>query len=105
LRSLALFVVTPTYQEADNISEFLERRARPFPMPTSPSSTTTALMAPRTRPRDGTQPRQHRVLLTTEEGRYRRCGLRRILRSGSGGYDVIVQIDADLSHDPGALPT
>ena len=43
-------VVVPTYIEAENIEEFLGRRARRSPTPTSSSSTTTAPTAPPTSP-------------------------------------------------------
>ena len=99
-------IVSPTYQEAENIDEFLRHGAqRRCPTPTSSSSTTTAPTAPPTRPR------RSRAELGNIEvlRRPKKIGLGDAYRAGFSvgierGYDVLVQIDADLSHDPERAP-
>src|ERR1700730_5756069 len=94
-------VVTPTYQEADNIEEFLRRLRAAVP-------TADILVVDDDSP-DGTG----RIAegLAAELGplevlhRPRKQGLGEAYRAGFGlamtrGYERIVQIDADLSHDP-----
>ena len=98
-------IVLPTYQEAANIAAVLRRIRASVP----------SVACPRRRRR---QPRRH--------GRAGRCGRRRARRhrghapageAGLGsayrdgmrwglrrGYDVLVEMDADLSHDPADLP-
>ena len=99
-------IVTPTYHEADNIAEFLRARARG--------------RARRRHPRRRRQqPRRHRRPRRASRGASsgrstccagpRKIGLGDAYRAGftvgiERGYDVLVQIDADLSHDPAALP-
>ena len=99
-------IVTPTYLEADNIEEFLRRARTAVPA-------ADVLVVDDNSP-DGTADRA--------EARAAELGqievLRRPAKTGLGtayragftvgverGYDVLVQIDADLSHDPAALPT
>lgn len=98
-------IVTPTYNEADNIREFLRivRNAVPD---------ADVLVVDDNSP-DGTAD------LAEEAGRElgrievlrrpKKIGLGDAYRAGftagiERGYDVLVQIDADLSHDPNALP-
>jgi glycosyltransferase involved in cell wall biosynthesis len=98
-------IVTPTYQESENIVEFLERTRAAVPH-------ADILVVDDNSP-DGTGD------VASDVGA--RLGnieiLRRRVKDGIGaavragfefgfdrGYDVVVQIDADLSHDPAALP-
>jgi dolichol-phosphate mannosyltransferase len=98
-------VVTPTYQEADNIEEFLRRLRAAVP-------TADVLVVDDNSP-DGTG----RIAegLAAELGplevlhRPTKEGLGEAYRAGFSvamdrGYDRIVQIDADLSHDPAVIP-
>jgi dolichol-phosphate mannosyltransferase len=98
-------VVTPTYQEADNIEEFLRRLRAAVP-------TADILVVDDDSP-DGTG----RIAdgLAAELGplevlhRPEKRGLGEAYRAGFGlamtrGYERIVQIDADLSHDPAVIP-
>jgi dolichol-phosphate mannosyltransferase len=98
-------VVIPTYQEVENIVEVLQRIRAAVPDAdvlvvddNSPDGTADAAEA-----------------LAREIGRVdvlrreRKGGLGSAYRAGFGwglerGYDVIVQMDADLSHDPAAIP-
>ncbi|HYL50645.1 MAG TPA: polyprenol monophosphomannose synthase [Acidimicrobiia bacterium] len=98
-------IVTPTYQEAENIGEFL-RRVRD----TAPDA--DILVVDDNSP-DGTADLADQV--GAELGRIdvlrrpKKIGLGDAYRAGFSvgierGYDVLVQMDADLSHDPVALP-
>jgi len=98
-------IVTPTYQEAENIGEFL-RRVRD----TAPDA--DILVVDDNSP-DGTADLADQV--GAELGRIdvlrrpKKIGLGDAYRAGFSvgierGYDVLVQMDADLSHDPAALP-
>ena len=101
---MRVLVVVPTYQEADNVTPFLTR-----------VRDDARCRHPRGRRR---QPRRHRG--AGREGRSRprqiqllhrsaRKGLGSAYRAGFGqaladGYDVIVQMDCDFSHDPAVIP-
>jgi dolichol-phosphate mannosyltransferase len=98
-------VVTPTYQEAENIGEFL-RRVR------AAASDADVLVVDDNSP-DGTADLAEQV--GTDVGgievlrRPRKVGLGDAYRAGFSvgierGYDVLIQMDADLSHDPAAIP-
>jgi len=98
-------IVTPTYQEADNIGEFLERTRAAVP-------DADILVVDDNSP-DGTADTADEIgrrLGNIEVlRRPKKAGIGDALRAGFSvglerGYDVIVQMDADLSHDPGALP-
>jgi dolichol-phosphate mannosyltransferase len=97
-------IVTPTYNESGNIAEFLERVRTAVP-------DADILVVDDNSP-DGT------AELADEVGarlggievlrRPRKIGIGDAVRAGftlglDRGYDVVVQIDADLSHDPAAL--
>ncbi len=97
--------MTPTYQEADNITEFLRRVRDAVP-------DADILVVDDNSP-DGTADLADQV--ATDLGRIdvlrrpKKIGLGDAYRAGFSvgidrGYDVLVQIDADLSHDPAALP-
>ena len=98
-------ICTPTYIEADNIEEFLRRARAAVP-------TADILVLDDNSP-DGTADIAEKVgaelghidVLRRPEKR----GLGAAYRAGfavgiARGYDVICQIDADLSHDPEVLP-
>ncbi|HEY6319403.1 MAG TPA: polyprenol monophosphomannose synthase [Acidimicrobiia bacterium] len=98
-------IVTPTYQEADNIEEFLRRCRAAVPdadilVVDDSSPDGTAAIAERVAGELGQITLLHRA---TKEG------LGEAYRAGLAwgidrGYDVLVQIDADLSHDPTVIP-
>jgi dolichol-phosphate mannosyltransferase len=101
-----ILVVTPTYIEAENIEEFLRRARAALPE-------ADVLVVDDNSP-DGTAAVAERV--GAELGRVEvlrrptKTGLGTAYRAGFSvgierGYDRLVQIDADLSHDPAALPT
>ena len=100
-----ILIVTPTYLEAENIEEFLRRARAAVPA-------ADVLVVDDNSP-DGTADRAEAV--AGELGqievlrRPTKTGLGTAYRAGFAvgidrGYDVLVQIDADLSHDPAALP-
>jgi dolichol-phosphate mannosyltransferase len=98
-------VITPTYLEAENIDEFLRRARAAVPSAdilvvddNSPDG--TADIAEKTAAELGSIDVLRRPAKT---------GLGSAYRAGFAigldkGYDVLVQIDADLSHDPSVLP-
>ncbi|HEV7526501.1 MAG TPA: polyprenol monophosphomannose synthase [Acidimicrobiia bacterium] len=98
-------VVTPTYQEAENIAEFLQRARAAAPeadilVVDDNSPDGTADIADEIGSRLGN---------ISVLRRPRKIGIGEAVRAGFAvgldrGYDVVVQIDADLSHDPAALP-
>jgi dolichol-phosphate mannosyltransferase len=98
-------VITPTYVEAENIEEFLRRARAGVP-------DADILVVDDNSP-DGTADIAEKV--AAELGgidvlrRPSKKGLGSAYRAGFAiglekGYDVLVQIDADLSHDPSVLP-
>jgi dolichol-phosphate mannosyltransferase len=98
-------IVTPTYQEAENIGEFLRRVRDAAP-------DADILVVDDNSP-DGTADLAEQA--GAELGRIdvlrrpKKIGLGDAYRAGFSvgierGYDVLVQMDADLSHDPVALP-
>lgn len=99
-------IVTPTYQEADNIEEFLRRCRAAVP-------DADILVVDDSSP-DGTADIAERVAgelgQITLLHRPTKQGLGEAYRAGLAwgmdrGYDILVQIDADLSHDPTVIPT
>ena len=102
---MRVLVVTPTYLEAENIEEFLERLRAAAPdvdvlVVDDNSPDGTADLAEKTGARLG----RIDVLRRPEK-----IGLGDAYRAGFAlgmdrGYEMLVQIDADLSHDPRALP-
>jgi dolichol-phosphate mannosyltransferase len=98
-------IVTPTYQEAENIGEFLRRVRAAVP-------SADILVVDDNSP-DGTADIASTVAAELGQidvlRRPKKIGLGDAYRAGFSvgierGYDVLVQIDADLSHDPSALP-
>ncbi|MEX2658985.1 MAG: polyprenol monophosphomannose synthase [Acidimicrobiales bacterium] len=99
-------VVVPTYLEALNIDEVLHRIRLALPA-------ADVLVVDDNSP-DGTGELAERAARELGQievlHRPSKDGLGPAYRAGLGlglerGYDVIIQMDADLSHDPGALPT
>ena len=99
-------VVVPTYEEADNITELLQRTRAAAPdvdvlIVDDNSPDGTAKLARALSDELG----QIEVLVRQEKS-----GLGTAYRAGFAvgiqrGYDVLVQMDADLSHDPAAIPS
>ena len=100
-----VLVVIPTYNEIENIDEVLRRTRRALP-------DATVLVVDDNSP-DGTADRV--VALDRSLGalevlrRQSKQGLGAAYRAGfraglAEGYDVLIEMDADLSHDPAALP-
>ncbi len=98
-------VVLPTYQEAENVAEVLRRLRAAAPA-------ADVLVVDDSSP-DGTAEMAKAV--ATELGgvdvlvRPGKAGLGSAYRAGftegmARGYDVLVEMDSDLSHDPAALP-
>lgn len=98
-------VITPTYDEAVNIEEFLQRARAALPdadilVVDDGSPDGTADLAARV----GHELGQIDVLRRSQKQ-----GLGEAYRAGFAvgierGYDILVEIDADLSHDPAVLP-
>lgn len=102
-RTPRVLVVIPTYNEADNIAEVLVRTRRMLPA-------ADVLVVDDGSP-DGTADRVEALGLTgvTVLRRPGKLGLGSAYRDGfrrglDAGYDVLVEMDADLSHDPVMLP-
>jgi len=103
---VATLVVIPTYEEALNVTEVLTRVRGALPDAhilvvddNSPDGTADLARA------TGAEVGQVEVLV-----REKKDGLGNAYRHGfrvgmDQGYDVLVQMDADLSHDPAALPS
>ena len=98
-------VVVPTYNEAANIAEVLERIRAAVPG-------AHVLVVDDASP-DGTADEAERLAVTIGQvsvlRRGGKAGLGSAYRVGftqgmAEGFDVLVEMDADLSHDPGALP-
>ena len=98
-------VIIPTYNEAENIERILRRIVESLP-------DTGVLVVDDGSP-DGTGDLVKRVAAELPDvhlmARAGKAGLGSAYRSGfvwgmENGYDVLIEIDADFSHDPGALP-
>jgi dolichol-phosphate mannosyltransferase len=98
-------IVTPTYQEADNVEDFLRRVRTAVP-------DADVLVVDDNSP-DGTGSIAERVAAELGQinilHRPTKQGLGEAYRAGFGfgmehGYDRLIQIDADLSHDPTSIP-
>lgn len=100
-----VLLITPTYQEAQNIEEFLRRARAGLPdadilVVDDNSPDGTADLA------DAAALKLGKIEVLRRPGK---AGLGNAYRAGfaiglARGYDVLVQIDADLSHDPAVLP-
>lgn len=101
-----VLIITPTYQEAENISEFLRRARAAMPdadilVVDDNSPDGTADVA------DATAAELGHIEVLRRPGK---AGLGNAYRAAftiglARGYDILIQIDADLSHDPAVLPT
>ena len=101
-----VLIITPTYQEAENISEFLRRARAAMPdadilVVDDNSPDGTADIA------DATGAELGHIEVLRRPGK---AGLGNAYRAAftiglARGYDILIQIDADLSHDPTVLPT
>ncbi len=103
---MRVLVVLPTYQESANIEEVLRRTLDAVP-------TASVLVVDDSSP-DGTADIAERVgaELNSVEVMRRpaKSGLGSAYRDGfrrglAEGYDVLIEMDSDLSHDPAALPS
>jgi dolichol-phosphate mannosyltransferase len=99
-------VMTPTYNERDNVDEFLARVRAAVPTAdvyfvddNSPDGTGQLVTERVTR--DG---RIHLVARTGERG-YAAASREGLATIAASDYDAIVTIDCDLSHDPNVIPT
>jgi dolichol-phosphate mannosyltransferase len=100
-----VLVVIPTYNEIENVDQVLRRTRRALPQ-------ATVLVVDDGSP-DGTANRVEELATTLGDLRVLRRsgkqGLGSAYRAGfrhglADGYDVLIEMDADLSHDPAALP-
>jgi len=107
--AMRVLVMLPTYNEIENIGDVLERTRRAVP-------DADVLVIDDGSP-DGTAEAAEKLGADLEDGRGRVEVLRRGTKAGLGsayragfrvglarGYDVMVEMDADLSHDPAVLP-
>jgi dolichol-phosphate mannosyltransferase len=102
---MTTLIIIPTYLEAENVSEVVRQVRASVPdadilVVDDSSPDGTAALAKKT----GDEVGQVEILVLPEKG-----GLGVAYRAGfrhgfNHGYDVIVQMDADFSHDPAALP-
>ena len=101
-----VLLITPTYQEAQNIEEFLKRARAGFPA-------ADILVVDDNSP-DGTADLADAAAISLGQievlRRPGKAGLGSAYRAGfaiglARGYDMLVQIDADLSHDPAVVPS
>ncbi len=106
MRPMRALLVLPTYQEAENIVEVLDRVRAATP-------DTQILVVDDGSP-DGTADRAeaHRDVVGGLEvlRRAEKSGLGSAYREGFGwglerGFDVLLEMDSDLSHDPASLPS
>lgn len=103
---MRVWVTVPTYNEADNIEELVRRVREAVP--------DAAILVVDDNSADGTAEKAE-ALASELRGievlrRPAKMGLGSAYRAGHAagiarGYDVLVQIDADLSHDPAELPS
>jgi len=106
---MRVLVMLPTYNEIENIEDVLVRTRRALP-------DADVLVVDDGSP-DGTADAAVKLGVDLDDGRGQIEVLRRSAKSGLGsayragfriglarGYDVMVEMDADLSHDPAVLP-
>ena len=98
--------MTPTYNERDNVDEFLSRVRVAVPTAdiffvddNSPDGTGQLVTERATR--DG----RIRLIARTGERGYAAASREGLATIAASGYDAIVTIDCDLSHDPNVIPT
>jgi dolichol-phosphate mannosyltransferase len=98
-------LIVPTYEEADNIDEVLRRARKALPaadvlVVDDNSADGTADLAEAL----GTDLGSISVLRRPSRDGLGVAYLAGFTRALEDGYDIVVEIDADLSHDPGELP-
>ena len=103
--AVRVLVMVPTYNEAENIDEVLRRVRRAVPdadilVIDDASPDGTSELAEKLRDEIGHIDVLRRPAKSGLGSAYR-AGFRQGL---ADGYDVMVEMDADLSHDPNALP-
>jgi hypothetical protein len=99
---MRVLVLLPTYNRIENIETYFVGPASHFPTPTYSSSTTAPTALPigqESRRRPG-QDRRASSRCQAGLGSAYRAGCVGLAR----GYDVMIEMDADLSHDPAVLP-
>lgn len=105
LPAVRILVIVPTYNEIDNIARVIELAGRALPE--------AGILVVDDASPDGTADRVETLRDATSDlhllRREAKSGLGSAYRAGfkwgmGRGYDVMVEMDADLSHDPGALP-
>ena len=99
-------VMSPTYNERDNVDEFLQRVLAAVPTAdvyivddNSPDGT-----GQRVRELSITNPQIHLITRSGERG-YAAASREGLVHLADNGYDAIVTIDCDLSHDARVIPT
>ena len=102
---MKLAVMSPTYNERDNLDEFLHRVGAVVPTADiyivdddSPDGTGS-----RVREIGTSNPRVRLIARTGERG-YAAASRDGLVQLARAGYDAIITIDCDLSHDPAVIP-
>ncbi|MGA0793135.1 MAG: polyprenol monophosphomannose synthase [Ilumatobacteraceae bacterium] len=102
---MKLAVMSPTYNERDNVDEFLHRVGAVIPTADiyivdddSPDGTGS-----RVREIGTSNPRVRLIARTGERG-YAAASRDGLVQLARAGYDAIITIDCDLSHDPAVIP-
>ncbi|MFM8714434.1 MAG: glycosyltransferase, partial [Actinomycetota bacterium] len=97
--------MTPTYNERDNVDAFLARVQAAVPTAdiffvddNSPDGTGARVAEHATR-----QPRVHLISRVGERG-YAAASRDGLTKIAALGFDAIITIDCDLSHDPNVIP-
>lgn len=103
---MRIAVMSPTYNERDNVDEFLRRVLAAVPTAdvyivddNSPDGT-----GQRVRELSITNPQIHLITRVDERG-YAAASREGLVHLANDGYDAIVTIDCDLSHDARVIPT
>jgi dolichol-phosphate mannosyltransferase len=98
-------IMSPTYNERDNVDEFLHRVGAVIPTADiyivdddSPDGTGS-----RVREIGTSNPRVRLIARTGERG-YAAASRDGLVQLARAGYDAIITIDCDLSHDPAVIP-
>jgi dolichol-phosphate mannosyltransferase len=102
---MKLAIMSPTYNERDNVDEFLHRVGAVIPTADiyivdddSPDGTGS-----RVREIGTSNPRVRLIARTGERG-YAAASRDGLVQLARAGYDAIITIDCDLSHDPAVIP-
>ncbi|MGA1628927.1 MAG: glycosyltransferase, partial [Ilumatobacteraceae bacterium] len=102
---MRIAIMSPTYNERDNVDEFLHRVGAVIPTADiyivdddSPDGTGS-----RVREIGTSNPRVRLIARTGERG-YAAASRDGLVQLAHSGYDAIITIDCDLSHDPGVIP-